>query len=391
MTTRFTPDSWLDAILRPIAMAAPDAGVYMEFGAPDLRFAAIVALAAGWLFLVFRKRHLPNAVLYLLGYCTLAFTVWLVTSGNGRYFLPFILIAGPLCIALIRYLPMTQGFRCALAVTMVAMQGFVIYQNDPWHWWGLVSWREAPFFGVELDRRAAEIPATYVTLSSISYSVVAPQFPAASRWINLASIQKSADRARAREFLATAKGLTLLVPSVAGYSNPDGLPNKELVASVNVLLAPHQLAVAADGDCRLLPSKGLAGYAGKSMAVSAGPKGPAGFWLCELQYPALQEPLTPAPGLDEVDKVFEQLEVGCPRFLQRGDAHTQRIAGGAMRQYPSSDFKIYVFDDGQVYYKYWRALNAEFVGATRDVLSGKASMDCNNIRGRTGLPWKREI
>jgi hypothetical protein len=44
-----------------------------------------------------------------------------------------------------------------------------------------------------------------------------------------------------------------------------------------------------------------------------------------------------------------------------------------------------------VYYKYYRALNPVQVGNIQDVLAGKAKVDCGRIRGRSGLPWNREI
>ena len=51
---RFMPDTWQDAVLRPIAMALPDGGVYVETIAPDLRFVFVLLLLVGWL--VFRVR-----------------------------------------------------------------------------------------------------------------------------------------------------------------------------------------------------------------------------------------------------------------------------------------------------------------------------------------------
>ena len=35
---RFLADTWRDALLRPVAMAAPNSSVYIEIAAPDFRF-----------------------------------------------------------------------------------------------------------------------------------------------------------------------------------------------------------------------------------------------------------------------------------------------------------------------------------------------------------------
>ena len=53
--------------------------------------------------------------------------------------------------------------------------------------------------------------------------------------------------------------------------------------------------------------------------------------------------------------------------------------------------KAYVYDSGEVYYKYYRALNPVLVGKVEDLLAGKSRLECGKIRGRSGLPWEREI
>src|SRR5688572_17858799 len=105
---RFMPDTWRDAILRPIAMAAPDSGVYIEIMAPDLRFAMIGLLLLIWTMVIWRVKWRPTPTLMLLVFVVTAFVPWLATTGNGRYFIPILLAAGPLCIALIYHLPYTK-------------------------------------------------------------------------------------------------------------------------------------------------------------------------------------------------------------------------------------------------------------------------------------------
>ncbi|MBK9198131.1 hypothetical protein [Candidatus Skiveiella danica] len=47
---RFLADTWRDALLRPVAMAAPNSSVYIEIAAPDFRF--VLALGLGVLALI---------------------------------------------------------------------------------------------------------------------------------------------------------------------------------------------------------------------------------------------------------------------------------------------------------------------------------------------------
>jgi hypothetical protein len=173
---RFLPDSWLDALMRPLAIASPDGGVYVEIIAPDFRFAFIIVLALAWLILARGSKRRTSPALVLLALTAVAFVPWLETTGNGRYFIPFLLIAGPLCIGLVHLLPVTRSFVVTLAIGMVSWQAFLIYDITPWRNWGHITWGDGPPFDVEVPKDIAAQPATYVTLSSISYSLIAPRF-----------------------------------------------------------------------------------------------------------------------------------------------------------------------------------------------------------------------
>ena len=116
-----------------------------------------------------------------------------------------------------------------------------------------------------------------------------------------------------------------------------------------------------------------------------------GFWACPLAYPAAIPSSKPAQPESRFDAVFLKLESQCPRFFRPGEAGTIGISGGELRIYSDSEMRVYVYDSGAVLYKYYRAFNAVTIGTIGDVLSGKAKVDCANIRGRSGLPWEREI
>lgn len=394
MMIRFLPDTWRDALLRPIAMAAPDAGVYVEIMAPDARFAFIAALVLIWAALAWRLKWRLSPVLVLLMFVSAAFIVWLVTTGNGRYFMPVLLAAGPLCIALIYQLPSTRGFRMVIAVGAVGVQAFIVYQNNPWHSWQLAPWSNAPFFEVTLDREALTVPSTYVTISSISYSLIAPRFPASSRWVNISSLpnvrEASPDVSRMQAILAASKSLKLVIPSRPDFMTAQGLPSEELRKTINGMLGMQRLGLARSSNCRLLPSKGLASEALKDVdATRPATVAKFGFWVCALDYPVP----APAPlqgGDLQVNHIFDGIESQCSRFFQPGQKTATRVDGAWLRVYPQADIRLYVLDSGDIYYKYWRALNPQLLGTT-DQLNTGMRLPCDAIRGRSGLPWEREI
>lgn len=396
---RFEPDTWRDALLRPIAMAAPDAGVYIEIMAPDFRFAvAIVLIVLLAILALWRKLSAaslkPTAILLVI--MTVAFWPWLNSSGNGRYFIAFLLAVGPLCIALVYLLPLTRGFRLTLAACVVAVQAFVVFYSDPVKFWGLSQWREPPYFQLDLPQDLATVPATYVTLSSISYSLVAPLFPAASSWINIASATTDRENTmqgrRIHALLSSGKPLTLLVPTIPEYATSQGLPDAEIVRSITLMLADHRIALSNPAQCRMLRSGGLASTPSyKNRRPSDSRFELAGFWVCPLRYPVAAPAARPDVAMSQFDAVFDKVETLCPRFFRPGEARTKIIRGGELRQYAESDMKVYVMNDGVVLYKYLRTFSAERIGTMDEVMSGKATVDCTKIRGRSGLPWEREI
>ena len=115
-----------------------------------------------------------------------------------------------------------------------------------------------------------------------------------------------------------------------------------------------------------------------------------GFWACDLEYRAGMATPTQDERPGKHDEVYRQVEQQCPRFFRPGGG-SLAIPGGEVRYYPDSEMKVYVLDSGDVYYKYYRIFNPVRIGSSADVLGGRARVDCGNIRGRSGLPWEREI
>ena len=185
---RFLPDTLLQALLRFFSMVAPDVNIYMEIAAPDLRFAAIVLLALAAIILWRKLGPGRSATFAMLATLLASSVVWLATTGNGRYFMALLVAAGPVAVALVCLLPIARRYQALLVLVIVAGQGFLLTQQTPWNNWTVLRWRQAPYFGVDLGPQEKNAPpTTYASLSLLTYSLIAPQFPPRSRWINLAS------------------------------------------------------------------------------------------------------------------------------------------------------------------------------------------------------------
>lgn len=396
---RFQPDTLRDALWRPVAMAAPDAGVYLEVMAPDLRFAALLLLTLATLLIVVRRRTVPRAAWVLLAFVWLAFVPWLATSGNGRYFLPVLLIAGPLCVVLIYHLPVTMPFRLSLAAGLLGLQAMLVASVDPRPAWSLASWVDR-YFEMELSEQDRTVPAAYVIATPISYSLMAPQFHHDARWINVASmsgdLEHSVDDQRAQAALQKARRaglpIKLILPTVPPYMTPERQPTAKMREEIDRLIGPQRLALRP-GDCRVVLSATIASSALRDEAEPHPELLPLlGFWICDLSYPVpWRTHEAPPEETARADPVFDRLEAACPRLFRRGESKTVRIIDRLERSYSSSDMKAYVTDSGEVWFKYWRAMNANSVGTVAEVLAEGFTLDCNRVKGRSGLPWERQL
>lgn len=392
---RFEPDDWIDVVLRPFDMVSPEANIYVEVAAPDIRLAAVVVLLAvlGALAALRwgRTRQAPRAtrtLWALLGLTALAMAPWLFTTGNGRYFIPFLVLSGPLCVGLVRLLPTTAAFRVALASLLVVVQVVAVAEASPWRGWAWLPWRDAPYFQIAQPPAATEV--NYVTVSTVSYSLIAPQFPPQAGWVSGVSGGETArDRPALRRFLASGRPLVLVAPALPHAMGDDLQPLATAADAIDDLLAINGLSLRRSERCGFLPSQGMALLQQrlKGAHTELGAPERTGFWLCplDLQASAGAAPATPAVA-PQLDAVFEAVERLCPRFFRPGEARTQRIAGGHMREYAGADTKVYVLEDGEVMYKFWRSLNAVTIARVPEVLAGQALVDCRAIRAPN---WRR--
>lgn len=397
MMLRFLPDTLEEALLRPLAMAAPNAGVYVEIMAPDARF---LLLTVGLLFfliiLIAGRRPIlaaPPALLKLLIFTFIAFIPWLVTSGNGRYFILILLLVAPVLVGLIRALSTTPQIGLTLAIGTIGLQAFLIQQSSPWQSWGLLGWSNPPYFHIQAPYQLRSTPATFVTASNISYSILAPQFSADASWVNIAH---SPDSIRMRQFLSRSpRPLYLLMPSLQRQMTVDRDPTPLLMSVITDRLRPYGLIFDARQKCEILPSIGIKkmndGYRSESGRIFT-LDDRVGFWICPLQFDSSAgSEISPLRSQStRYDQTFDRVERHCPRFFPPGGAASARIDGGELRIYSDTEMKLYVLDDGSVLYKYYRALNPVRIGTMDEVLKGTAVPDCTNIPGRSGLPWNRD-
>lgn len=381
---RFLPDSWFEGLLRPLLLADPAAGLYYEEGAPDWRFAVLVALLLLAL-VTGRLRRLAQAEqVRMLILLAAIFYAWTFTIGNGRYFIAGLLLAGPLVVMAWRWLPGTRAFRWALLLGLMLIQAQTVASMYRPSAWAMASWREGPAAYVA-PNAVRDKPAVFVTITAPSFSVLVPSFHPQSRWTNLAGqVEMTPDRAeytQARALLRTPMDKYLVVPATEEARVADAQPGASMRRQMQRKLTDHGLALL-EADCHVLRSslvpQGL---------TEPDAKLPMGaFWVCPIEERVTASP-SGGPSPTAMDDVFERIEAYCPRFFRPGTATTKRNADHWLRYYLSSDTRIFIEDNGLVTYRYFRSYTPTVAGTADEIRQGKLDFDCARLPGRYQPPW----
>lgn len=386
---RFVPDSWIEVLLRPILLADPVAGLYAEIHAPDWRYLmAALFLLIGTL-LRRRQPQLDGAQWRSVIGLALCFYLWTLVSGNGRYFFWGLLMAGPLVVVAARQLPATRSMRNTVVVSVVGLQAWVVGMTYEPNVWMLRPWGDGP--GVARSTHAlAGSPAVFLTVGSISHSILVPLMHPESRWANVGGQQDL--RPGMREFdqlqalLASPLPKFGVIRAARLVMTDDRQPTEAAWTVIRRALAIQGFAPAPK-PCAFLRLE----MGGPPFELQTPTASERGFWFCELNpipqtAAASPDSLGRAP---EFDDVFAQIERRCPRYFPAGNALTRPADDGVSRHYSHSDTSVAISQTGVVYFKNMRALNPTELGRVDDIRAGRFRLDCDRLPGRYRPPWER--
>ena len=192
---RFTPDVFLEWLLRPLLMADPSAFVYVEFTAPDLRPAFLLALTfVGMVFGTLRAK-LTAETWRLVIAIWLSFYLWTFVTGNGRYFLSALLLLGPLLVLAARGLPGTKSYRWITLVLIGGLQAAAVVSTYQSNVWGRADWVRGPGIDIE-DGELRHSPAVFIVAGTNAHSILVPRFHPESRWAKIVGVHDLSPAAR---------------------------------------------------------------------------------------------------------------------------------------------------------------------------------------------------
>ena len=312
---RFLPDGLLEGLLRPFLMIDPAGYLYVEMMAPDWRLALFSACARD------RRRcrahqgsHQRRAA----------------AARRRLRRLPLRLDVRDRQRALLHGLAAHRrpaagaGDAVAAGVGDVALAGprrrslcpgvrpGRLYTADSW---GLARWVRGP--GIDIEASPLQTrPAIFLSISSLTYSILVPRFDPRSRWANIAGQVNirpgTKEYPRLIAMLNERPAQYVVLPVVAGYpdaTQPDPAVHDLIVRS----LAPFDLELdgAACETLRSSLAPGPIGQDGKGSTFR-------GFWFCPITRSAhtAAQPAKPAmQGAPQLADVFARVEQRCPRFF----------------------------------------------------------------------------
>jgi hypothetical protein len=381
---RFVPDSWLELLLRPFLLIDSVAGLYSEIQAPDLRIAALVLFALiAW---AARRGRLGLDGVQgrlLVGFAAY-FYLWTAVIGNARYFLWGLLVVGPLVMMMIQRLPGTRSLRNTATLLLLAMQVLTVSMVFEPNIWAFRTWRNGPGLALA-DTPQKRQPAVYVTIGSISYSLLVPQLHPASRWTNIGQQEirpGTYEDRRLRDLLASPLPHYAVVRATGLAMDAQRQPLPAARVSISGSLARQKLALTED-RCEFVhaPIAGLPFEVAQRQLDD-------GFWFCPIVRvsgaPALAAQVEP-----RLNAAFDQVERRCPRFFQPGGGRVLVNEDGVTRYYPDADVGLTINPQDDVYFKHFRALNPTVIGEVDAVARGEFALDCASLPGRYVPPWSR--
>lgn len=195
---RFIPDSLVDGLLRPFAIAAPVTMTDDEFAAPDLRYVVLLVLAAAlvvrwfWLKWVRHERlaAAPQSISCRRAFIALGcgflvdWILWLTAAGIGRYFIAAACVAAVLCVGLaFRLFAMRPKAGACVLAAVLAAQIFEMCVGATYR--SYVPWDGGRPFELSIPEELTARPYLYLTLGEQSLSFVAPFVAPGSGFVDL--------------------------------------------------------------------------------------------------------------------------------------------------------------------------------------------------------------
>ena len=397
---RFLPSTLPEALWRPFAMLDPWFMVHEELRAPDSRYALLLILAAILLWRRLWRQRLavqadgtpsqagaatsttpPPANLRVLAALGCAFTVdwvlWLIGSGNSRYFLPLACVAGVLVIGLVfnlfRRWPKVRNYVLAALFLTQALQVWMgaelRFAPAPW---------SGKWFDVAVPAALTRHPTLYLMVEVRSNSFLAPYLPADSGLIDITSSYPleatGPNGGRVRSLIQRyAPHVRILVTGERLYS--DAERRAPTVSGLNSTVQAFGLQIDG-GDCATIAVRGIA----SDPEVGTGLPYPLFLVSCAL-IPDHADHSADLARQRTANVVLDRLEDACPELFSPRRPPTGRYAQMWRRMYLNTDLVAWVSKNEVKFFEPVRGGDTVYLGSESDWARTPPRLVCGRRNG----------
>jgi hypothetical protein len=419
--SRFSPDTWQDAVQLPLAMAQFRGNVYVETIAPDIRpvaFIVLVVVAVGVALVRARganKRQastvLPQVEFVstrsawaLIAGALVALAAWIWTSANGRYGLLALTLTPLAALAALRLISSSKRWLTAVLGVMLGVQGLYLFTADvDFSWLGGTGyqWRET-----YADRLPAQVimpwrtdadrqPVLVVTASPMTgmstlYQVFGPN----ARYMGLFHLNRyastSPDYAKARRMVEAAQqvyfseavpvifNLDIYDDAVQEASNLATIVSKERYSDSSVQNMIRKMSIRIpDADRNRLLRFGLAIEKGMFCTVLPARMGMR-LIICPLVKVPVAAESRDASLPEEPLQILHALEKKCPRLFGEQGLPESDGDGGVTTYANDMKYRIGVQKNLDIYIKHLARIESHLIleGEQVKLLD---SFSCNSL------------
>jgi hypothetical protein len=375
---RFLPVDLGGALAFPFRMVTLDSTLYSEMFAPDIRLAALLVAVLALPALRISRRTpqaggLVGTDLRLLAFLVAGLLLWLATSGNGRYGMILLLLAGVCLARLAERLLALSIARVALTVLLTVQLGTLAVAS-PSRWFVAEPWSRQ-WLPYAVPERALREPALYLSVEVLPMAVVAPFLHPASSFANFRGQHSiPTDSPKLGALLERHRGRVRTLGRALELV--DGKPREDAVIAYDDTLLRigyrvdtadcFTIAWQREGEDRLSRvANWLAGerappQAAMLSAVSCGLV-PAQRDLADIQ------------AEERISALFDRMEEACPGLFRGQTAVTERLGRGWSRNYSGLDARLQAHQGRATLYRY-RAMVHVDLGPLSDWASGQHAL-----------------
>ncbi len=393
LALRFIPTSFAGAVSRLWELGKLSGFVSYEAFLPDIRpalaagaaavAALVLLLRGGWrragTMAAWRSPGAQLAVFLLLSY-----VMWIRSSGNGRYGMPLLVLAG---IGLVRAVQLAVPVKAAkvLLLTALVLQCAYYGHEGQYRSQG-VAWDSGPYIEYRVPQRLRDQPYLHLSLDYETHASIAPFLDPRGALANpIGQFGLPTDGPLGQRFetlLARWHGRTRVLIHALPQTDDRGL--QHMHQAFQALL--YRFGLDVDWrDCEPIEmvvsaSAASGGAAGASNGTS--PNMP--LQSCAVIDRPQRDPVVEAQ-LADANKVFAILEAACPVVFSPTPFVSEHGAGLWERHYMNSDAVLSVSVTNGVLYAHFRQINVQYFGSIDDILQHRTPISCPTLSFQTPM------